>query len=150
MAAGAESSGVIGRQGQRVRPQLGVHQSPHPAFVGHSSLTAAARSARLTPAPLNVAPVQTPGTSSRWLAIVPVLVVAKVRLLAHDGGENAAVGEDHDGQRDEVDGEQEAEREAGDGRGVRAESDALLVLGLAGSRPRVPHEGLGSEIADHS
>ena len=69
------------------------------------------------------------------------LTLPEVRLL-DDGPQYPGVGDDHDDERDEVDGDQEEEGEGGDGAGVGAEGHALLGGGVPGGRVGVPDENL--------
>ncbi len=90
-------------------------------------------------------------TYSSICASCTTATLSELRLLLDYGAQDPGVGDDHDEQREEVDGDQEEEGEGDDGPGVGAEGDALLggggvavaaVLCRRGSRARVPDEDL--------
>ncbi len=80
-----------------------------------------------------------------------VLTLSEFSLLLDDRSEYPGVSDDHDQEREEVDGGEEGEGEGGDGPGVGAERHALLVAaGRVRRRTGVPHERLSTITKCHS
>ncbi len=73
---------------------------------------------------------------------MPLLTLVPELRLPDDGGQYPRVGDDHHDQRDEVDGDEEEHGERGDEPRVAAEGYALLEVGRARRRLRVPNDGL--------
>ena len=71
-----------------------------------------------------------------------MFTLSKIWWLLDDGPQDPGVGEHHDDERDEVDGDQEEQSEGGDGARVRTEGHTLLGMWMVRLWPGVPHESL--------
>ena len=70
-----------------------------------------------------------------------ILRTSEIRLF-YDGAEDPGVRDNHDEERDEVDGDEEEEGEGRHCPGVGTERDALLHRGTLGRWTSIPHENL--------